>query len=399
MNNKLSFISFVSLWFGAAISLAELMTGGLLAGSGFKSAVAAIIIGHIIGTLILILGGYIGFKEKIPAIEGTKASFGNLGTKLFGILNIIQLTGWTTIMIIIGARTFNEVALKLWGIDNFILWAAAIGILIAIWIAMGIQGFKYLNTIAAGLLFALTIILSFSVFKNRELIEAVGQSPLSFGAMIELNVVMPLSWLPLIADYTRFAENKAGAVAGSFIGYFIGSTWMYIIGLALALTSGTTDIGGILIASRLGFVAAGVILLSTITTTFMDAYSAGVSSSSIIKGINEKNTAIAITVLSTMLAAFFPMEQYENFLYLIGSVFAPLFAVVYTNYFILRKKKDDGAEIKLPALISWASGVVLYHIIKNKDIFLGVTVPVMLITALIFVIINKLAGERRGLRA
>src|SRR5690606_26735697 len=136
---------------------------------GFKKGLIAIVVGHLIGTLILVLGGYIGFKEKTPAIEGTKASFGEFGTKLFAVLNITQLICWTTIMIIVGARTLNEVTSKLWGIDNYGLWALLTGILITAWIAIGVQGFKYLNTIAAALLFALTVVLSFSVFKNGEL--------------------------------------------------------------------------------------------------------------------------------------------------------------------------------------------------------------------------------------
>lgn len=390
MNKKLTFFSFTALWFGAAISLAELMTGGLLAEAGFKKGLAAIIVGHLIGTIILILGGYIGFKERTPAMEGTKVSFGDFGTKLFAFLNIIQLIGWTTIMIIVGARTLNEVTLKLWGIDNFTLWALLTGALITVWIALGIQGFKYLNTIAAVLLFGLTVVLSFSVFKSGELFTSTDQGTISFGTMIELNVVMPLSWLPLIADYTRFGESKKGAIGGSFIGYFIGSTWMYIIGLALAVASGNTDIGGLLIASKLGFIAGGIILLSTITTTFMDAYSAGVSATSIFKEISERNIAIGITVLSIVLAVFFPMEQYENFLYLIGSVFAPLFAVVFTDYFVFRKTKYDGSKVKLPALISWAIGVVLYHLIKDANIIIGVTVPVMLITSAVFAGIKRI---------
>ncbi len=61
--DNLTLLSFLALWFGAAISIAEILTGGLLAPLGFKSGLTAIIVGHIIGTAILILGGISGRKQ------------------------------------------------------------------------------------------------------------------------------------------------------------------------------------------------------------------------------------------------------------------------------------------------------------------------------------------------
>lgn len=56
-------------------------------------------------------------------------------------------------------------------------------------------------------LFILTIILCKVVFIDNHTMTKVAADGLTFGAAVELAVAMPLSWLPLISDYTREAEN------------------------------------------------------------------------------------------------------------------------------------------------------------------------------------------------
>ena len=97
--NKLSFWDFAFLWCGAAISIAEILTGGSIAPLGFKKGLVAIILGHLIGTSIFVFGGIIGTREDVPAITSTRISFGLYGTYLFSILNVLQLVGWTAVMI------------------------------------------------------------------------------------------------------------------------------------------------------------------------------------------------------------------------------------------------------------------------------------------------------------
>jgi putative hydroxymethylpyrimidine transporter CytX len=385
-NNNLTLLSFFTLWFGAAISIAEILTGGLLAPLGFKNGLAAIIIGHIIGTAILVLGGIIGTEERLPSIMSTGISFGKYGAYLFSIFNVLQLIGWTAVMIISGARSVNEITKALWSYNNIYLWSIIIGGLICLWIFFGKNGWKKLNMIAATLLFLLTIVLSTVVFKNSELLSKGSTNIMSFGSAIELNVIMPLSWLPLIADYTRFARRKRDGVIGSFLGYFIGSTWMYTIGLGAAIAAGNPDPGAMMLAANLGFTALGIIILSTVTTTFLDAYSAGVTFLNIFPKLNERKAALSMSIIGTIIAVIVPIEQYENFLYAIGSVFAPLFAILLTDYFIIKKnrKLQEGLLVNWGAAAVWVIGVIMYYRFVKLDFVLGATVPVMVITGLIY---------------
>lgn len=387
--NNLSGFDFAALWFGAAVSIAEIMTGGLLAPLGFKKGLIIILAGHAIGTFILVLGGIIGKEQGIPSIMSTRISFGTYGSYIFSVLNILQLIGWTAVMIISGGRSLDIISKTLWGFSSIGFWSIAIGILICIWIMLGNNGFKKLNNTAVILLFCLTLVLSYIVFRNGSLFTKVIAGEMTIGSALELNIIMPLSWLPLIADYTRFAKTKKGAVTGSFLGYFLGSSFMYTIGLAATIVFDNADVGAIMAAANLGLAALFIVGLATVTTTFLDANSAGVSLLNIFPKISEKFAAVFMAVIGTIIALIIPIEQYQNFLYAIGSVFAPLFAVLFTEYFIIGKKEEyqQFSKINFPAVIVWAFGVILYYKLLSFDFILGTTVPVMIITSAVYYIL------------
>jgi putative hydroxymethylpyrimidine transporter CytX len=400
--NKLGFWHFALLWCGASISIAEILTGGFIAPLGFKLGLVTIILGHLIGTAIFTFGGIIGTREKVPSITSTKISFGLYGTYVFSILNVLQLVGWTAVMVKSAAESLNMISKTLWSIDNVVLWSIVIGALTALWIIFGMTGFKKINSVAVILLFFLTVVLGWIIFRNGELFSAPSGEGMSFGGALELSVVMPLSWLPLIADYTRFAKSEKQGAWGSFLGYFFGSSWMFIIGLGAAIVSKEPDPSAMLLAANLGMSAFGIVILSTITTTFMDAYSAGVTFLNVAPKLSEKTTSVVMTVIGTAAALVFPIDSYTSFLYAIGSVFAPLFSVLLTDYFIIKKQTKivDKLLLNLGAAVIWAIGIASYYYFIKIDFILGATVPSMIITGLLYIVswrfINKWKLEKKS---
>jgi purine-cytosine permease-like protein len=132
--------------------------------------------------------------------------------------------------------------------------------------------------------------------------------------------------------------------------------------------------------------------LSTVTTTFLDAYSAGVSVLNIHSKLNEKITAILMAALGTVVAIVMPIEQYENFLYAIGSVFAPLFAILLTDYYLLKNRNIvESKNIYWLNTLIWVFGVWIYHQFMEIDIFLGSTFPVMVVISLSCILIKGVA--------
>ncbi len=386
----LSGFSLFALWFGAAISMAEIFTGGLLAPLGFSDGLKAILLGHFIGGVIMLLAGAIGAYSKLPAMMSTRISFGLYGSYLFSLLNIIQLIGWSAVMIISGGRAANELSVALFGFDNLYVWGIMITLMIALWIALGKDGFGKLNVVAVILLLGLTLFLCTIVFKEGSIFSKTSSGEMSFGTALELSIIMPLSWLPLVSDYTRFASEKKSGLMATFVGYFLGSSLMYAVGLALALYAKDASVGSLMLGLRLGFLALGIVLLSTVTTTFLDAYSAGVTSLNLFPRWNERYVALLMTAIGCMVALFTPIEQYETFLYAIGSVFGPLFAIVLSDYFIFKKTEImPNIALSIGSFIIWIVGVILYYQFQGMHLVLGTTLPTTLATAGLFTIPQK----------
>lgn len=364
------------IWFGAGISIAEILTGSYFAPLGFSKGIAAILIGHAIGCALFFFTGYIGALSKKSSMETTRISFGKIGGSFFALLNVLQLVGWTGIMIYDGSLAANGIANS-----SSWIWALVIGALIVLWILIGITNIGKLNLVAMTALFVLTLVLCKVIFfgKNAVVaIESAGES-LSFGAAVELAVAMPLSWLPLISDYTKDSAKPFAATLASTLTYFAVSCWMYIIGMGAALLTGTSDIAQIMLKAGLGIPALVIIVLSTVTTTFLDAFSAGISFRAIFKNANTKIVGIIVALVGTLAAVFYPMDNITDFLYLIGSVFAPMTAILIADFFVTKnessKKRIDFVRIAL-----WLVGFILYRILMKYDIPCGNTLPDMAIT-------------------
>ena len=383
MNKRTSVFENGLIWFGAAVSIAEILTGTYFASLGFLKGILAIVLGHIIGCGLLFLAGLIGAKTEKSAMETVKMSFGNKGSLFFAILNVLQLVGWTGIMIYDGALATQ-------GILNIghIIWCLIIGGLILLWILIGIKNLGKINIIAMSALFVMTIILSFIIFRGGISLEGSDES-MSFGAALELSVAMPLSWLPLISDYTKEAKEPVKATAASSIVYGLVSIWMYIIGMSAALFTMESDIAQILLKAGLGIVGLLIVVLSTVTTTFLDAYSAGVSTESIIEKIPGKWVAVAVTIIGTAGAILVPMDDITSFLYLIGSVFAPMISIQIVDFFIL-KAGHEKEKFAMSNIFIWLAGFIIYRILIKIDAPIGSTIPDMLITMIICILVNKI---------
>ena len=157
------------LWFGAGISIAEILTGMLLAPLGFAKGLLAILVGHVIGGLVMFGAGLIGGRTGRSAMETVEISFGHQGAKLFAGLNVIQLIGWTAVMIASAAAAGNTLA----GL-GLSAWSLIIGAFIALWIILGLKTLGKVNEVVIAALFLLTLVLSGVIFMGSGVPQAAG---------------------------------------------------------------------------------------------------------------------------------------------------------------------------------------------------------------------------------
>jgi putative hydroxymethylpyrimidine transporter CytX len=386
--SKNNIFSTTLIMFGSAISIAEILTGTFLAPLGFSRALSAIIIGHLIGGILLYLAGVIGCNTSKSSMETTKLSFGKFGGVFFSSINIVSLVGWTSIMIISGAFAANSVVTL--GLN---IWSLIIAAFILIWVMIGINNLKYINIIAISMLLVLTVILSRIIFTSNAITATSSEGVMTFGYAIELSVAMPLSWLPLIADYTKDNnKDKKGALSATIV-YTIASIWMYVIGLGAAIYCGYGDIELILAKAGLPLVAILIVVFSTVTTTFLDVYSAGVSSLSIKKNLSQKKISALVTIIGVLIAIFAVPSNFESFLYLLASFFTPMISIMIADHFFI-KKDSSNENVDNTNLILWILGFIIYRVLLSYNTPLGITCPVMILITLTTIITNKLGDTK-----
>ena len=168
---------------------------------------------------------------------------------------------------------------------------------------------------------------------------------------------------------------------------------MYAIGMAGGLLSGTPDPTKIMLAANLGLTALAILGLSTVTTTFLDVYSAGVSLINIFPRVNDRMAAVIFTAIGTGIALVFPIDRYTDFLYLLGSVFSPLIAILLLDYFLIGCDNRD-RRMDAVATISLIAGITFYHLIKALEIPVGPTLTTIAFTAALHTTLRR--WGRRG---
>ncbi|MBS7178097.1 putative hydroxymethylpyrimidine transporter CytX [Veillonella parvula] len=374
---------FAMIWFGAALSIAEIMTGTYLAPLGLTQGLYAIILGHIIGGILLFGAGLIGGRLRQGSMNTTAFSFGPLGAKGFAFLNMIQLIGWTSIMIYDAMLALQELAPL-----SPMIWTIAIGALVILWLFIGLHNTGYIQAIVSVLLLGLTLYMGVHMISQWPSDSSfMTNGNMSFIAALELSIAMPLSWLPLISDYTRESKSPFSASLTSAAIYTVTSVAMYTLGLSAAIFGGGDSIITIMMNAGLGLTGLIVIIFSTVTTTFMDAYSAGVSSTTIYNGASSKGVAVIVTIVGAIAAILYPMDDITEFLYLIGSVFTPMIAILLADYFMNRQQVQTLSAFLVRGTI-WAVSVGLYHYMLHSESTVGATLPAFTMAFIITTIIG-----------
>lgn len=408
---NLSGPDFFLLWAGAAVSLAEIWAGGTLVPLGFIGGLLVILIGHLIGNTPMAVSGLIGSRHGVPAIISTRGALGNRGSLLPAVLNVVQLVGWTAVMLWVGGHAAASVTRS--STLNATGWIVIMGVLTTLWALGGHRFWKWLQRIGVVLLLALSVAMTWLVLKEYGLrgLLAVERSPeLSFMLGLDLVIAMPISWMPLVSDYSRYARRDRSSLWGTWWGYFLVSSWMYAVGLCagLATRSATPDAMVLDLMQARGLLAPAllIVLLSTFTTTFLDIYSNAVSMQSILPKAAERPLVVVGGALGTLIAVFFPATQYENFLLLIGSAFCPLFGVVLADYFLLKRGRYAAEDlfrkgrywyfhgVNLWALGAWLGGFLLYQLAAHRHWPCGSSIPGMAAAALLYVALGRLTPSR-----
>ncbi|HEV8405606.1 MAG TPA: cytosine permease [Nitrososphaera sp.] len=402
-------LDYFILWSSLGVGLLVFSAGSFLSAASFFDAMLAIVVGSIAGSILLALAGKIGSNHGIPSLISMRPSFGIRGSYLPATLNVMQLVGWTTFEIMIMARAAEMLA---GNVMPYYFWAAIFGVLVAL---LGITGplnvaRQWLGKFAVWIAYGTSAIIIITLINSTDmagLVSSPGQG-MSFFSALDLVIAMPVSWMPLVADYNRFAKKSKSAMWGTLIGFAMTNMLFYFGGVLI----GTSDIIGIVVAIQAMFFGFLMLLLivDEADNAFADVYSAALSTQDIFSKINQKYLIIGFTALSAVLAMVVSIQDYEVFLLLIGAIFVPLFGVVLTDYYIVRKQKyteqmlyarQNKLGIGAAAMVAWATGALINYLLSPlSPIYMeqlpaiGATIPSLAAASLIYLAMVRLRPQK-----
>ena len=385
MEYKTGLFTNIAIWFGVAISVSEILAGVQIASAAPIDTIwVPLILGHIIGGILLFAVGLIGARLRVNAMESIKSTFGNYGSRFFAFLNVMQLIAWVAVLNAQGAQALMGLNLGI----PFPIICIILAFLVAIWVFVGLKRTSKITSIVMIVLTILLILLTFKLFElETSLTLPVSAQTLTFWNIFEVSIAMPISWLPVISDYTKDVKEPVKATALSATAYTIASLWMYFIGVEV-VGIGTVDVSQAILISGLGVQGVIILVLSTVTTNFLATNSAGESAKAIFNRLDPKITGVIVSILSALLAISGIMDHYIDFLYLISSVFAPMAAVLLVSYYIGGENKSKHWYWNI---FAWLCGFIVYQITVNMDsIVLGPTLLAVIVSAAISYLLIKL---------
>jgi putative hydroxymethylpyrimidine transporter CytX len=327
------------------------------------AALTAIVLGTLVGTIPVALAAVPGTRTGAPAMVLLRGLFGARLSYLPTTLNILQCFGWAIFELVTIAAAAHAVApgVPRWA---YVLVAGAITIILAVRPLGFIRVLRRYVTVTVVLDLAYLLI---EVLSHP--LPSLGSGGWTgFWAGADTVTAVAISFAPLAADYSRHSRSDRATVVGIVAGYGSTQALCYTIGL-LAILGLAHDghLFGAFIALPLGTLAVAVLAGRELDQSFADVYSTAVSAQNIRPRWDRRILAVMVGVAATAGALALDISSYESFLYLLGSVFVPLSAVLATDYFLIQRGRWDLTEFAPPRLtpvIGWAVGFVVYQMIN-----------------------------------
>lgn len=332
------------------------------------AGLTSIVLGTLLGTLAVAASGVPGAATGSPAMVLLRGLFGARLSYVPTVLNVLQCVGWGTFELVTISTAAHLLAPSMpeW---SFVLIGGVVTT------ALTMRPLGFIRVLRRYVTIVIAVVLAYL------LVELVRHPMPAFSAgswqgfwpATDTTVAVAISFAPLAADYTRHARSPKTAFVAALGGYSFTQVACYTIGLVALLTVARTpnDIYAAFIAVPLGSLAFGLLAIREMDQAFADIYSTAVSIQNLRPLADRRLLSGVIGVVSTGLALWFDIGDYQNFLLLIGSVFVPMFGVYVVDYFVLSRHKWD-LSLSSPArwrmLVPWVIGFVAYQMINPGGI-------------------------------
>ena len=380
-----------SLWFSLGVGLLVIQIGAyLVPAMGTQQALLAIVLGSLLGAGLLAWVAKIGCDTGLSSAGLMHQVFGSAFARLPVLLNIVQLVGWTTFELVVmrdGTLAMTEGSTWSSPLLTTLLWGGVLTLLMTSSMLGLVRSFVSRFGLPLVVLSLVWLSWQFLGLLQAQGLQAFWNKPgtgeMGFLSAMDLVIAMPVSWLPLIADYARHGKNSRAAFSGSWLGYTIANIWCYALGvMVVSVSAPDANLVNTLLLAQGGLLALGLILLDEIDNAYGDVYSAAVNSHSLWSGLSSRQWGLGIAVLCTVLALFLPMHSLEPFLLMLSSVFVPLFGVI-LGRLGFGMTSSNLQRVDKSAAAAWLAGLAVFHLCVQFAPEWGSALPSLVVTLLL----------------
>jgi NCS1 family nucleobase:cation symporter-1 len=391
-----------TIWFGCNMSLLTVMTGALATttfGLGFLSALSAIVLGLLVGSVFMALHAAQGPQLGLPQMVQTRGQFGALGAMVVFAAVILMYVGYTASNLVLGAQSLHS-EIAGFGMDAGIVVLGVAGAAVAVFGYDVIHGFSRVVTVATGLaLLAMTLLLLHSGLPETFFSAGVfGWA--GFVGTFSLAALWALSYAPYVSDYSRYMPKDTGVRAAfwaTYLGNFVGSVLPMMLGAALGiylgagsdLVGGFTRVAGpaalpIIIVFSIGLTCgtamnlySGMLAILTVIQTCVPRFSPGPLARACVCGVI---FVVAITVAIRGQQSF--LSSYMDFLYILLYVLVPWTAINLIDYYLVQHGQYDVASLmradggvygrfQWRAMLCYVAGFVIEIPFMSQSLYTG----------------------------
>ena len=414
----LGFLDHFVLWADFGVGLLVLLAGtALVPGLGIGEALLAILAGTVVGATMLGLAGVVGSDNGVPSMVSLRPSFGLRGSYLPSLINVVQLVGWGAFEIVIMAQASSRLSQSVLGVSSYPVWAVVWGVVV-VGLALGgplVVVRQWLEKAGIWIVLVTAAWMAVYVVTHADFAALAGRhgdGSITFAQAVDLVVAMPISWLPLVADFNRFAKSSRSSFWGTVSGFTVSNVLFYTLGVMLILVLPTMDLIGSIMTVAFGTAGLALLLGDETDNAFADVYSAAISIKNVLPALSTRVLVGAIGGLCLAIALTVDLGRFLSFLYLVGSLFTPLFGVLFADYFILRRRSyapadlypaagpdaDPGAApggINPIAVLSWGCGIATYLAETAYVGWLGGTLPSLAVSLVMYLALSLALGRAR----
>jgi NCS1 family nucleobase:cation symporter-1 len=363
-----------TLWLASNLTIADYALGFLPVSLGlpFLSIVIALLVGNVLGSLFLAVSVAMGPRMGFPQMLISRLSFGRRGNYFFAVLNWVSTAGWFTVNVILGTFALQILLPSM----PFYLGAAVtvvVEVLLAIFGYDVIHGFERFMAVLLGALFAFATLLvldrgyaAISSFSPR----TTGGSVLAiFGITLAAAFSYVMSWSPYGSDYSRYLPEKTpyrASIVNSFLGAFIGSFWLEVLGALVAILAPSASNAISALPAAFGIFGMPIvvaIILGGVAANVLNIYTNALSA--LVLDVRTKRWILVVLggCFGFLLALYGARDFgrfYEQFLLLLDYWITPWLGILAVDFFVLKRTSLTSlSNISWRAIISYVIGILV----------------------------------------